>query len=293
MQTIEDYLKELKSALRGSDAATIQDALADAEEHLRSALVALKQSQPELTEPLALERAIEQYGTPEETGAAYLEVERRTGRDRRDSKSLARSPLRRFFEVYEDPHAWGSLLYMLISLLTGIIYFSWVVIGLSLSISLSLFIFGLPLAILFLLSVRGLAVLEGRLVEALLGERMPRRPIFTDPAMKWLQRLKVLVTDRRTWLAMLYMVLQQVLGIIYFTLVVILFSLSLAFMALPFLQSILHQGALTIGNTRYFLPLWAFPLVVLFGFLVWTIGMHIGRGIGSLHGRYAKAMLVA
>ena len=35
---IKDYLAELKSALRGADKATVQDALADAEEHLRTAL---------------------------------------------------------------------------------------------------------------------------------------------------------------------------------------------------------------------------------------------------------------
>ena len=156
--------------------------------------------------------------------------------------------LRSFFGVYDDPYAWGTLLYMLISLVTGTFISAGSSQGLSLSLTFSLFIFGLPLAILFLLSVRGLALLEGRLVEALLGERMPRRPLFTDPNMKWLERLKVLLTDRHTWLAMLYMIIQQFLGILYFTLVVIVFSLSLCFMALPFLQSILNQGVLTIGS---------------------------------------------
>ena len=39
-------------------------------------------------------------------------------------------------------------------------------------------IFGIPLAALIFLSFRGLAWLEGRIVEALLGVRMPRRPVF-------------------------------------------------------------------------------------------------------------------
>ena len=291
MSSIEEYLKELKSALKGSDTATIQDALSDAEEHLRSSVAGLREAQPDLGEADALEKAVRQYGTPSETAAAYAEVERRTSpasRRKQDSDSA----LRRFFGVYDDPNTWGTLLYMLISLVTGIFYFTWVVTGLSLSITLSLFIFGLPLAILFLLSVRGLALLEGRMVEALLGERMPRRPLFTEQNMKWLDRLKALLTDRHTWLAMLYMIIQQFLGIIYFTLVVIAFSLSLGFMALPFLQSILNQGVLTIGSRQYFLPIWAFPLVVLAGFLLWTAFMHISRGIGQLHRRYAKAMLV-
>jgi hypothetical protein len=292
-QTIEEYLGQLKSELKGSDAATVQDALSDAEEHLRNAIAGLREAQPQLSEAEAYEQAVEHYGTPAETAAAYAEVERRTGASLRQRAAPGSdSALRRFFGVYDDPRAWGTLLYMLISMVTGIFYFTWVVTGLSLSLSLSLFIFGLPLAILFLLSVRGLALLEGRLVEALLGERMPRRPLFSDRSMKWLERLRLLVTDRHTWLAMLYMVLQMLLGIVYFTLVVTFFSLSLGFMALPVVQSVLHQGLLAVGSRQYFLPIWTFPFVILFGFLLWTVFMHLGRGIGQLHGKYAKALLV-
>lgn len=68
--------------------------------------------------------------------------------------------------------------YMLIAFVTGIFYLSWAVTGVSISISFLIFIFGFPIALLFLLSVRGLALIEGRLVEALLGVRMPRRPFF-------------------------------------------------------------------------------------------------------------------
>ncbi len=291
MQTIDQYLQELRAALKGSDAATVQDALSDAEEHLRSAVAGLRESRPEMTEAEAVQEAIAQYGASAETAAAYAEIERRTppGMSR---KRESESALRRFFGVYDDPSAWGTLLYMLISLVTGTFFFSWVVTGFSLSLSLSLFVFGLPLAILFLLSVRGLALLEGRLVEALLGERMPRRPLFSDRDMKLLDRLKLLLTDRHTWLAMVYMVIQLALGVVYFTLVVTFFALSLSLMALPVLQSIWVGGILTLGHRTYTLPVWAYPLVVLAGFLLWTVFMHVGRAIGRLHRRYAKAMLV-
>src|SRR3990172_1061782 len=73
-KTIEEYLRALKQALTGSDSATIQDALADAEEHLRTALASRRESQPDLDEGNALEQIIKQYGTPEETAAAYAEV---------------------------------------------------------------------------------------------------------------------------------------------------------------------------------------------------------------------------
>ena len=62
--TIEEYLAELRSELNGSDAATIQDALADAEDHLKTATVNLSENEPELENTAVLQMAIEQYGTP-------------------------------------------------------------------------------------------------------------------------------------------------------------------------------------------------------------------------------------
>ena len=146
-KTIEEYLSTLKQALKGSDTATIQDALADANEHLSTALESLRESQPDLDEEDALQQVIEQYGTPEETAAAYLEVERRTfpGLTSATVKKQS-SLLGRFFGIYVDPRAWGSLLYMLIAFVTGVVYFSWAVTGLSISISFAIFIFGLPVA---------------------------------------------------------------------------------------------------------------------------------------------------
>ena len=151
-KTIEEYLDALKQELRGSDNATIQDALADANEHLTTALELLRESQPDLDEADALQQIIEQYGTPAETAAAYVEVERRTfpGLVAATAKKPG-SPLGRFFGIYADPRAWGALFYMLIAFVTGVVYFSWAVTGLSVSISFALFIFGLPVALLFLL----------------------------------------------------------------------------------------------------------------------------------------------
>src|SRR5689334_13776002 len=233
--TIEEYLDALKIEMKDADPALVQDAQADAREHLSLALASAKESAPETSEADALKKIIDEYGTPDETASAYREVEKRT------SPVLIpaikpRSILGRFFGVYTDPRAWGALLYMLIAFVTGIFYFTWAVTGVSLSVSFLIFIFGFPVALLFLLSVRGLALVEGRLVEALLGERMPRRPLFSHADMKWFDRLKALLMDKATWLMLVYMLVQFVLGIVYFVVIVTVLSVSLAFMALPFIQ---------------------------------------------------------
>jgi len=293
-KTVEEYLEALKKELHGNDNATVQDALADAEEHLTTALEALREEQPKLDETDALQQVIEQYGTPEETAAAYVEVERRTSPGLVPASAKKQgSFLGRFFGIYADARAWGSLLYMLIAFVTGIAYFTWAVTGLSLSVSFAIFIFGLPVALLFLLSVRGVAWLEGRLVEALLGVRMPRRQLFAPQNTKLLERIKVLVTDKHTWFSIVYMVIQFVLGTVYFVVLVTVFAFAASFVALPIVQEVLDVPVVQFTNgVDYFLPQWGYPLAMLGGVLLWTIVMHLVKLVGSLHGRFAKALLV-
>ena len=182
IKSIDEYLDQLKTELKDSDSATVQDALADAEEHLRTALTILKQDQPEMSEEEALSHVIEQYGSPDETASAYKEVERRT------SPSLARetplqqgSMIKRFLNVYDDPKAWGALLYMLISLVTGIVYFTWArnwILAVRV-VRQSLFSDCLLHCCVFHgFCARIGPLLEGTVVEGLLGVRMPRRSLF-------------------------------------------------------------------------------------------------------------------
>ena len=284
-KTVEAYLDALKKELEGIDSATMQDALADAEEHLRTALEANGDAE--------LDAIIEDYGTPKETAAAYAEVERRTAPALTGSMpKKERAGLNRFFAIYIDPRAWGALFYMLIAFVTGIIYFTWATVGLSVSISFALFIFGLPVALLFILSVRGIAWLEGRLVEALLGVRMPRRPLFSPQNIAWKDRLKSLVTDKHTWFSLLYMILQFVLGTVYFVVLVTVFAFSITGIAIPIIQEGFGLPIVVNYGDVYYLPNWAYPLVILAGITLWTATMHLVRWVGGLHGKYAKAMLV-
>jgi hypothetical protein len=88
------------------------------------------------------------------------------------------------------------------------------------------------------------------------------------------------------------MILQFVLGTTYFVLFVTVLSFSLSFLAIPVLQELWGEGAIMNNGVRYFFPLWSYPLLVLGGVLLWTLFMNLARGIGQLHGRMAKSMLV-
>lgn len=285
-QTIESYLSQLKTLMKNCDPATVRDAQADAEEYLRSAM--------EGQEPAALEGVIEEYGTPEETAAAYQLMEKRMNPSLTlPQNKTERSWLVRFFGVFGDARAWGSVLYMIISLITGTLYFSWAVTGISLSVSMIIMIFGIPLAALIFLSFRGLAWLEGRIVEALLGVRMPRRPVFARKDVTWMEKLKAIFSSKITWFSTLFLFLQFPLGILYFCLFITLFAVGLAFVAVPVLQYAYHLPMFTWNGVAHVFEPWTMPLFVLGGVLLLTLNMHLAKGLGSLHAKLARALLVA
>ncbi len=201
------------------------------------------------------------------------------------------SSLSKLFAVYVDPRTWRALLFMLISFVTGIVYFTWAVAGFGLSISFLILVFGAPFAVLFLLSVRGLAWAEARFVEVLLDIPMSSRPVFPAAELNWLHRSKALLADKRTWLSLLYLVLQMPLGVIYFTVDVALLAVSLALVAAPFVQVWIHFPVITIGSAPlYVSPAWL-ALLEIAGLILLTVTLHLIRGVGGWHGRYAKALL--
>ena len=301
IQSIEQYLSLLKKELSGCDRATIQDALSDTEGHLNMALNSTM-ADGNIPESDALAQVIEKYGMPEEVAKAYREIENRiapalyqashTDEPEKTEGKDERPFLRRFFGIFADSRAWGAFLYLLFSLATGIIYFTWAVTGISLSAGLMVLIIGLPFAGLFILSVRGIGLVEGLIVEALLGIRMPRRPLFYRKNMGWWQNFKAMVSDKHTWLSLVYMILQLPLGIIYFTVLVTLIAVSLYGIALPILQLGFDLPVSYVNGVTYYLVTWMLPLTVIAGILLATLTMHLARYLGRQHGALAKALLV-
>ena len=294
-KTVPDYLDQLREALRGADPALIQDALYDAEEYLRSALA----EQPHRDETEVLAEIAGSYGAPTEVADIYRDTETQVAQALRTPAEPKRSSLLgHFFGVAVDPRTYGALFYMLLSLATGLLYFTTVSIGLSLSAGLALLIIGVPFVILFIGVVRVLSLVEGRVVEVMLGERMPRRPLYADRGRPVLERIQGMFTDPRTWLTMLYMVLMMPLGIAYFTVAVTGLSLSLTLMAAG-VARVLQEMGLLVGEFQIndgLSPFWgdvaAAPIYFTAGLLLLFVLLHIARGVGQLHGALAKNLLV-
>src|ERR1700761_5580739 len=294
--TVRDYLSALTAALRAQKCppGLIVDALNDCEEHLRNEIA----QNPELSEAEVLASVVETYGTPAEIAEEYKSMEASltsgpfpTAEIPPDERNYG------FFNVLTDPRTYGALIYMLLSLATGIFYFVWTVVGISLSLSFAILIIGIPFALLFIGSVRVLAHVEGRIVEALLGVRMPRKlpPATAADETIW-ARIKDALADSRTWSSMLYLLLMLPLGIAYFVSAGVGLACSIGVTGGALAGLVTGHVSIQMDDNpfiQHFLQ--TAPGLIVFailGLLLFFVVLHIARGVGALHARIAELLLV-
>ena len=288
-RTVEQYLDSLRSALEGADRALVQDALYDAEEHLRAELA----QHPGDNQGDVLASIVASYGAPEEVADAYRSNEKTIQAAlRTPSPRMRTSTIGRFFGVYSDPRAYLSVLYMLLALVTGTIYFTFAVTGLSMSIGLAILIIGVPFFLLFVGATRLVALAEGRLVETMLGTRMPRRPVYPDRDTPFLRRIGEMLKDPRTWGTLVYFILMLPLGVFYFAFAVVGIMVSVVLFITPIAALLYHTGLIQIDGVVDVSHPVLLPLLSILGLLLLTVTMHLARGIGYLHGQLAKTLLV-
>lgn len=311
---IDDYLAQLRQALEGADPAMIQDALSDAEEHLRAECAARSTE----NEETVLRTITGSYGSPADVAAAYRDTERTVqaalSPTRRpatgaaavaDAAATRPGPMRRFFSAWSDTRSWTSLVFMLVTLVTGIFYFTVVVTGVSLSLGLAILIIGVPFFVAFIGFTRVLALVEGRLIEGLTGERMPRRAQPTAHG-GWLARIGAMLRDPRTWTTLVYQLLMLPIGTLYFSVAITISALGVGLLGgsvVGVLQSVgadLPSGWRTTGDeVTLAVPLSgieAFLVAItslVVGVLLLTALLHLARLVGRFHGKLAKRLLVA
>jgi hypothetical protein len=287
------YLQELKSALRGSDPAVVMDAVNDATEYLESEVQAIWVVSPEKSREEALRIAVEKFGSPQEVASAFLKSEDQVKR------AFDRIPIRhelsiwdRIFGITTDSRVYSALLYLMMSMVTGILYGFWIIYGTALSLAVSLLIIGIPVCLLYLGSVRALTLMESRLVESLLGVRMPRRPVFIKVEGNILTRFWRIVCDAQTWKSWVYLLLMMPLGIVYGAISMSGVAIIIGLLVMPILSFLANMGLISINMGPDGPGLWILLFTIPIAFGILTIHLHLVRVIGILHARIAKFILV-
>jgi hypothetical protein len=135
-------------------------------------------------------------------------------------------------------------------------------------------------------------LMEGPIVETLLGERMPRRPQYpAAPAGFW-NGIKAILVDARTWGSLLYMVLMLPMGIFYFICTVVGLIVSAAFVSAPVAWLFGVPVTYDWDGSTFAAPGLAAPVLTVVGVFLLFATLHFARGIGRFHAQFAKHLLV-
>jgi len=284
------YIKKLEKVLSGADSAVVADAIDDAEEHLTLMAGDLITDGKCSNREKAVKIAIRQYGSPTVVAAEYLKQDNSIKKKRRKKmeKRQKRSLLKRTFGPYTEGRTYKNMLYLFLMFPLGIIYFVYLITGIALSLGLIITIIGIPLLILFLMSIKGIAWFQGRLTESLLGIRMPRKRRKYRATGTWWQKLKINLKNPRLYSSMLCLFLMYPLGIIYFVVIIIFLVLSLGLISSPILYLLSQNVSVPVLPA----PLWFHCLTMVLGLIMATWSLHLVNIMGRLHGRMTKKLLL-
>jgi hypothetical protein len=204
----------------------------------------------------------------------------------------------------------GNIAFLLLSFPLGLIYFLVTVIGLAVGLSTLILWIGLPILFATLVLIRGMAAVERRMATNLLYVSFPYQQQSHDmPQKGFFRRFGSILRDPLTWTSTLYMILKLPLGIISFTLALVLPIVSLALTLLPlvylvnlFVNTILLKNG--IQSTGIIIPYFVevrgqFDLVM---FARSFIGVPIGltflfftrfllNGLALMSGEIARALI--
>ena len=201
----------------------------------------------------------------------------------------------KFFRVMGSGQAYLNLLYLLAAFPLGILYFIFLVTGLSLAISLSIIWVGIPVLLLVGAGWWMLASFERYMVVHLLKEDVPAMALPSSQEDNLWARIKEHFANPVTWKSLLYLFAKFPLGIATFVILVTVVSLTLAFLSMPFTyESVQFFQVVSFGS---WLPVWQMDslgdalLGLLIGLLLWPVTLHITNGLTWVHAKFAKVML--
>jgi hypothetical protein len=189
-----------------------------------------------------------------------------------------------------NPPLLGSLAYLAMNLPIGIGSFVFVVTAMSVGIGTAVIWVGVAILAIATLVMRGLASLERMRVHAMLGTYIasPYRPL--PEKGRWATRIK----DPATWKDLAYLVLMLPLGIAEFVVVVVFWSTSLYLTLLPVYWSWVPSDWQLVLWDHSFVNIdsWVgtLPFAGL-GVLLLALAIVVTNALGTMHARYARAML--
>lgn len=250
------------------------------------------------------------------TRALVSEMSRSTATATDDRFDRLGGRIRWFLAVPLQRQTYLNLAYLLLSFPLGIAYFVFVTIGVSAGLGLSILLVGLAVLAITVAVGLGLAGFERWLTARLLAVEIESRTELEGERRR--DRLRSLLTDRKTWTALCYLPVKFVLGVGSFVLVVTGLSTAVSMLLVPFYYDTpgLYVGVVTDRAPEFHQTLyigWNYLLVgfeavitvgywqittlpealvvALVGVVMFFATLHVLNAIAGIWGQFARVML--
>ena len=203
--------------------------------------------------------------------------------------------LARFFKVIVNGQAYLNLVYLLAAFPLGILYFVFLVSGLSLGISLSIIWVGIPLLLIVGAGWLILAKFERFIAIHWLKEDVPAMNFPQLTGVDIWSTFKEHFLNPITWKSPVYLFLKFPLGVATFSILITLVSLTLALLTLPLTyQSLDFQigGFFSVDQIAWQIDGMGEALVgTLIGLILWPATLQFINGMTWVHAKFARVML--
>ena len=156
-----------------------------------------------------------------------------------------------FFGVFKRKQTYLNVLYLFMSFPLGILYFVFLITGLSLGLGLTPILLGIPIIYFVFIASKSLMVFERRMAALLLGISFNEGQFDSKQSTRFFTRLKNEFFDMNSWKALVYLGGKFFAGILAFVLCVTLLSVSLAFILSPLVVEVVLNDALISGSIQY------------------------------------------
>ncbi len=195
-----------------------------------------------------------------------------------------------FWGVLTSGQSYRNLLYLLMSLPLGIMYFTVLISLLATGIGTLVVWVGIPVLLGTFLLSRAFTRLERKLAANLLNTNLKIvRPFYASQSQTMLERALGVFKDRATWRGMLYLAVKFPMGIASFVLLVTLICVPLSLMLAP-IAIHLPGNAFTLNG--YFInSIPAASLCAVIGLLLFVVSLHTLNGVAWLHAKWANYCL--
>ena len=201
-----------------------------------------------------------------------------------------------FFRAIGKGQTYANMFYLLAAFPLGLIYFVFIITGISLGLGLFITWFGIPILLGIMYVWIGFAHFERRMSSALLGVKIPYVYRKEVKGKSFWQKLKKRVGDSNTWKDLAYLMIKFPLGIFSFVVLVTFISVTLALIATPFAYYLYDIGVIpgSICSGSTWCLLYNYPTTIfagIVGIFMIFVSLAIFNGLAYVSGLLAREML--